>query len=123
MISKKRSRKMVDKDSTDLQLLSDSIVTNVFELRGYYVSNRNHMKYDEYRRNGWYIGSGSIESANKYIITQRLKLTGMQWNKLVADAMIWARCKYFENDWDKFWDSMSLSNYLDNTPTNWGIAA
>jgi hypothetical protein len=97
--------------------------TQLLELRGYFVSNRNHMKYNEYRKNGWYIGSGSIESANKYIITQRLKLTGMQWNKLVADAMIWARCKYFENDWDRFWDIMTLSDYLNNGLYEWGSAA
>ena len=97
--------------------------TPLFKLRGYLISNRDHMKYDEYRRNGWYIGSGTIESANKYIITQRLKLSGMKWNKTVADAMIWARCKYFENDWDKFWDDMKLSVYLNHIPADLSKAA
>jgi len=30
--------------------------TPLFELRGYYESNRNNMKYNEYREKGWYIG-------------------------------------------------------------------
>ncbi len=87
--------------------------TPLFELRGYYESNRNNMKYDEYREKGWYIGSCAIESANKYIVSQRLKLSGMQWTLHHADAMIWARCKYFENEWDNFWDKMNLSDYLN----------
>lgn len=40
-----------------------------------------------YRQNGWYIGRCAIESANKYIIAQRLKLSGMQWTLHNADAM------------------------------------
>lgn len=87
--------------------------TPLFELRGYYESNRNNMKYNEYREKGWYIGSCAIESANKYIVSQRLKLSGMQWTIHNADAMIWARCKYFENEWDEFWDKMNLSDYLN----------
>ena len=85
----------------------------LIELRGYYVSNQDAMKYDEYRNNGWCIGSGSIESANKYIVSQRLKQSGMKWVKGNANSMIWARGKYFENCWDDFWKSMELSEYLD----------
>lgn len=87
--------------------------TPLFELRGYYVSFKESMKYSEYRENGWYIGSCAIESANKYIVSQRLKLSGMQWTIPNADAMIWARCKYFENMWDEFWDEMNLADYLN----------
>ena len=70
---------------------------------------------NEYCRNGWFIGSGTIESANKYIVAQRLKQSGMIWSKTGADAMIWARCKYFEGDWDAFWDTMKLSDFLDTS--------
>lgn len=85
----------------------------LIELRGYYVSNQDAMKYNEYRENGWCIGSGSIESANKYIVSQRLKQSGMKWIKENANAVIWARGKYFENCWDDFWEKMKLSDYLD----------
>lgn len=97
--------------------------TILYELRGYYVSNREHMRYDEFRKKGWYIGSGSIESANKYIISQRLKQSGMLWSKCGADAIIWARCKYFEGDWDAFWDSVNISDYLNNQPKEAAKAA
>ena len=87
--------------------------TVLYELRGYYVGHAKYMQYDEYRKNGWFIGSGAIESANKYIVSQRLKQSGMIWSKIGADAMIWARCKYFEGDWDCFRDEMKLAEYLN----------
>lgn len=85
----------------------------LFDLRGYYVSNKDCMKYDEYRDKGWYIGSGFVESANKYIIARRMKQSGMKWQQYQANALIWARCKYYENEWDQFWDSINLPEYLN----------
>ncbi len=73
------------------------------------------MKYDEYRNEGLIIGSGFIESANKYIVAQRLKMSGMKWIKKNANAMIWLRGKYYENDWNNFWESMKLSDYLNGS--------
>ena len=88
--------------------------TALFELRGYYVSNKNHMKYNEYRSKGYNIGSGAIESANKYIVAQRLKLSGMQWTISHANAIIHLRCKYYEGYWEEFWDDMNIKDYLDH---------
>jgi len=108
-----------------ISIINDEILSKkgnqkpLIELRGYYTSNQDAMKYKEYRENGWCIGSGSIESANKYIITQRLKQSGMKWKKENANAMIWARGKYCENNWDEFWKTMKLADYLDKkSPLN-----
>lgn len=90
----------------------------LIELRGYYYSNRDSMKYDKYRKNGWLIGSGPVESANKYIVNQRIKQSGMKWIRLHANAIIWARCKYHENEWDEFWEDMKLADYLNEIPVD-----
>jgi hypothetical protein len=95
----------------------------LIELRGYYNSNREGMKYNEYRKNGWFIGSGPIESANKYIVNQRLKQSGMKWIRTRANAIIWACCKYYENEWDEFWDQIKLADYLNEVPTEDKLAA
>jgi hypothetical protein len=86
--------------------------TPIWQLRGYFTSNKDNMHYDEYREAGYYIGSGAIESANKYIVANRLKQAGMRWNAENANSMIWLRCKYFESDWDDFWESMNLAVWL-----------
>ena len=41
--------------------------------------NLGRMKYDEYRANGWFIGSGVIESGCKTVIGQRVRQSGMFW--------------------------------------------
>lgn len=101
----------------------ESHQTALYELRGYYVSHAEFMKYDTYRENGWYFGSGAIESANKYIVSQRLKQSGMIWRKIGADAMIWARCKYFEGDWEEFWDNLTMTEYFNSPATQLADAA
>lgn len=88
--------------------------TEIFELRGYYESNKDAMHYARYRADGFFIGSGAIESANKYIVSDRLKRTGMRWTLQHANAIIWLRCKYFEDNWDSFWDEMFFPDYINH---------
>ena len=86
--------------------------TPLFELHTYYFNNKNNMHYADYRKKGYYIGSTAIESANKYIVGQRLKQAGMRWRLHSANAMIWLRCKYFEGTWDQFWDKTSFRDIM-----------
>ena len=86
--------------------------TPLLELRSYYLNNKNHMKYDEFRSKGYNIGSGAIESAHKYIVASRLKQAGMRWSIRNSNALIWLRCLYFEDQWDSFWKHMNPKEYL-----------
>jgi hypothetical protein len=88
--------------------------TPIWELRNYYENNKDAMMYNEYRDAGYYIGSGTIESANKYLVANRLKQAGMRWSIDGANSMIWLRSKYFEDQWDDFWEQMRLPEYLNN---------
>lgn len=92
----------------------------IWQLHGYFISNRNNMRYDEYRNAGYYIGSGAIESANKYIVANRLKQAGMRWEIKNANALIWLRSKYFEDGWDEFWESMNIADYTGKQELLWG---
>ncbi len=84
----------------------------IWKLHGYFVSNKEGMRYDEFREKGYYIGSGAIESANKYIVANRLKQAGMRWSLSRANSIIWLRCKYFEDKWHEFWQDLELDKYL-----------
>ena len=46
----------------------------------YFHQNRERMDYPAYRRQGYQIGSGTIESAAKQIGTLRMKVAGATWN-------------------------------------------
>jgi len=45
----------------------------------YFTNNRQRMDYPTYRTKGYQIGSGTIESGCKQIVTQRLKVAGAIW--------------------------------------------
>ena len=48
-------------------------------LLGYLTNNQCRMQYGTYLKAGYLIGSGAIESANREVIQQRLKLSGQRW--------------------------------------------
>jgi hypothetical protein len=75
------------------------------ETLSYLRNTRHRMDYPTDLRNGWLIGSGSVESACKTVVNQRLKLAGMRWGEDGTDAMCHMRA-LFRSDtgqWDAFW--------------------
>lgn len=65
----------------------------------YFYSNAERMRYDRFRAAGYMIGSGSVESACKQIVTQRLKLPGAQWIVDGAVQTAKARAAWLSNEW------------------------
>jgi hypothetical protein len=51
------------------------------DIINYIYNNRNNIDYAKYRKLGYFIGSGAIESANRTVLQERLKRPGMRWNK------------------------------------------
>jgi hypothetical protein len=75
------------------------------QLVGYVTNQRHRMDYPEYRRRGWQIGSGPVESACKQVVGQRLKGSGMRWGESGADAVCHLRALFRSeaSQWDAFW--------------------
>ncbi|MFT6021791.1 MAG: hypothetical protein ACI9CQ_004601 [Saprospiraceae bacterium] len=53
----------------------------------YYEKNRFRMKYDQYLKQGYCIGSRAIESAISTVVQQRCKLVGQRWTKRVKAVL------------------------------------
>ena len=53
----------------------------------YLTLRLGYMHYGEYRRDGLYIGSGTVESTCKSVVAARCKLAGMHW-RLVTVASV-----------------------------------
>ena len=68
-------------------------------LYGYLTNNIKNIDYTAYQENGYFIGSGAIESGNKLILQDRLKRAGMRWNKSTAQAMLTLKTKAESNIW------------------------
>ena len=60
----------------------------VSNLHTYVTNHRDMMRYGEWREAGYFVGSGAIESANKYTMQNRMKLSGMSWNLDTAQGML-----------------------------------
>lgn len=67
----------------------------------YILNNRDCMDYPRYKREGLFVGSGAMESANIYMMQDRMKLQGMRW--LVANGrhMLCLKTHYASRTWSQ----------------------
>lgn len=79
--------KVMDNINLKTANMNSSIIAKSQELKTYYDKNRYRMKYDEYLRAGYCIGSGAIESAISTVVQQRCKLVGQRWTDRVAAVL------------------------------------
>lgn len=66
----------------------------------YFSHNAARMRYDQFRAADYLIGSGTVESACKQIVTQRLKRPGAQWSLEGAVRTAKARAAWLSGEWD-----------------------
>jgi hypothetical protein len=65
----------------------------------YITNNLNKVDYAEYKRLGYYIGSGPIECGNKSVVQKRCKQAGMRWNVRTLQGMVTLRSKWESGTW------------------------
>jgi len=61
------------------------------------------MQYPLYQQQGWPIGSGMVESANKVVVHARLKGAGMHWEPIHVNPMLALRTAVCNERWDEAW--------------------
>lgn len=78
---------------------------SVERLVSYLTNNRTRIDYRTYLQKGLMIGSGVVESANRRIVTMRLKQSGMFWSRAGAEAVMRLRACYLSSSqkWQDFW--------------------
>jgi hypothetical protein len=65
----------------------------------YYTENAGRMRYDEYLRLGYGIGSGAVESAHKQVVHARLRQAGMRWSEAGARRLLALRLLLLNDNW------------------------
>jgi len=78
---------------------TEKLPAGVVNLKTYITNNIEKINYPQYKAKGWFVGSGAIESANKTIVQQRLKRSGMRWSVLGAQAILTLRAKVESRLW------------------------
>ncbi len=77
---------------------------------GYFTENQHRMRYADFRAQGFFIGSGTVESACKQIVAHRLKRSGAQWQLAGATQTAKARAAWLSGSWD------ALAHQRDGLP-------
>lgn len=65
----------------------------------YYTDHAARMRYDEYQRLGYGIGSGAVESAHKQVVHARLRQAGMRWSEAGARRLVALRLLLLNGEW------------------------
>ena len=68
-------------------------------LIAYYSAHAGRMRYDEYLRLGYGIGSGAVESAHKQVVHARFRQAGMRWSEAGARRLLALRLLLLNDNW------------------------
>ncbi|MFE3546673.1 ISKra4 family transposase [Nocardia sp. NPDC059177] len=69
-----------------------------------YLTNKaGYLRYDEALAAGWPIATGVIEGACRYIVKDRLDITGARWGLAGAEAVLRLRALHSNGDFDEYW--------------------
>jgi hypothetical protein len=92
--------------AANIQALADQHPTQAEALdtqAGYFRRNARRMQYQEFHEEGYPIGSGTVESGCKQLVTMRMKGPGMRWSRPGAEHMLALRTEYLSGRWDEAW--------------------
>lgn len=81
------------------ELNPDETYKNTVNLYHYIETNKQHIDYPQYTEQGYFIGSGAIESSNKIIVQRRFKQAGMRWGVSTAQYLITLVSKWESGLW------------------------
>jgi len=79
-------------------------------LYGYLNNNRDRLLYGKARRGDYPIGSGAIESANKFIGHVRLKRSGAWWKIINANNILKLRCARYNKQFNQFFENFEQAH-------------
>jgi len=69
----------------------------------YLEARVSQMQYQAFRAQGWPIGSGMVESANKVVVEDRLKGAGMHWAQASVNPLLALRNAVCNERWAECW--------------------
>lgn len=83
----------------------------VENLIGYLEDHLDHIDYARFKRHGWPIGSGMVESACKWLIQQRFKCVGMSWSAEGFENLLHLRLAWVNGNFTELFEPMPSPNF------------
>ena len=85
----------------------------------FFRKHRHRMRYHALKEEGFAIGSGVVEAANKTLVTQRMKRSGMRWRIVGGQAVPTFRAMIKSGRFDRVWAGLMSAA---STPVNDNIS-
>lgn len=89
--------------SATLRGLSKKARKPVDTCANYLLKNRDMLKYDQYLEQGLPIATGAIEGACRYLVKDRMDITGARWGLERAEAILKLRSIKSSEDFASYW--------------------
>ena len=80
----------------------------------YLLKNAGYLKYDTYLAKGFPIATGVIEGACRYLVKDRMEVTGARWSLAGAEAVLRLRALQASGDFDAYWHFHERQESLRN---------
>ncbi|GHO50397.1 hypothetical protein [Ktedonospora formicarum] len=80
------------------------------------------MQYPAFRAQGWPIGSGMVESANKLVVHARLKGSGMHWLRSHVNPLLTLRMAVCNDRWQEMWQKAIRQQHMGDACQRSAIA-
>jgi hypothetical protein len=87
-----------------MQAQSDEAAKAIANCGDYLNAHRSRTAYHKLRRGGYPLGSGGIESSNKFICHVRLKRSGAWWYEVNRNHMLALRCAKYNGTLDQVFE-------------------
>jgi hypothetical protein len=90
--------------SATLRQLDDSQRQAVDKCADYLLKYSPYLRYDHYLQHGFPIATGVIEGACRYLVKDRMDITGARWSLQGAEAVLRLRALHASGDFDAYWN-------------------
>ncbi|MBD2096382.1 hypothetical protein H6F90_14670 [Trichocoleus sp. FACHB-591] len=84
------------------------------QVHDYLTTHQEHLRYREFKKQGWPIGSGMVESACKGLIAQRFKGVRMRWSEDGFNYLLHLRLAWVNQRFDSLFSQESLTLSSDS---------
>ena len=81
---------------------------------GYLLNHTSYLRYDRYLAAGMPIATGVIEGACRYLIKDRMDITGARWRLKSAEAVLRLRALRKNGDFEEYWQFHEKREYERN---------
>jgi hypothetical protein len=80
----------------------------------YLLKYSDYLRYDQYLAKGYPIATGVIEGACRYLVKDRMEITGARWRLEGAEAVLQLRSLRASGDFDEYWAFHLQQEYKRN---------